>query len=374
MTNAIRALCRTHVARLLAILVAICSVSSAIAPTALARRHRGPRAGVANAGLPSAGANPLSGMRWGIYRGSADNSVYPYYARATGFNKWLLGKIALRPMMFSFGAWYADDQIESVVQQYIANITGGDPTVLSQMAVFRLDPWEGAACSGSWDGADQASYENWINNFAAGIGSSRVALILQPDLAFATCAPSMTPLNLVKYAARRFSQLPHTTVYIDGGVHWWPMQVSQAVWMLEQAGVKYVRGFALNTSEYDATGAEIEYGVSIAQGLSAAGQGNKHFVINTAENGAPFLNGQYPGGLNGDPRVCNNRSDTICATLGIPPTTDVANPRWHLSGLDRNLARGYVDAYVWAGRPWLDNGAYPFDMNRALGLASSSPF
>lgn len=28
--------------------------------------------------------------------------------------------------------------------------------------------------------------------------------------------------------------------------------------MLEQAGVRYARGFALNTSEYDATGAEID--------------------------------------------------------------------------------------------------------------------
>jgi hypothetical protein len=96
-------------------------------------------------------------------------------------------------------------------------------------------------------------------------------------------------------------------------------------------------------------------------------------VINTAENGAPFLNGQYRG----DPsnaRVCRNSGDRVCATLGIPPTTDVANPRWRLSGTDRSLARRYADAYLWIGRPWLDYGAAPFDMSRALGLAASTPF
>ena len=27
----------------------------------------------------------------------------------------------------------------------------------------------------------------------------------------------------------------------------------------------------------------------------------------------------------------------------------------------------------WTGRPWLDNGSGPFDLNRALGLGASSP-
>jgi endoglucanase len=332
------------------------------------------RAGTANKGLPGASpANPLAGMPWGIYTGSADSSVYPFYQRATGRDRQLLAKIARQPMMFSFGAWFADNQIQQAVQQFIANVTAQNPDALSQMTVFRLDPWEGQACpNGYWSPADQASYRSWIDNLAAAIGSSRVALILQPDLAFAACAPSRVPLELVNYAARRLTALPHTTVYIDGGVHWWP-SFNQAVWMLEQAGVRYVRGFALNTSEYDGTGAEIEYGARIAQALAAAGYSTKHFVINTAENGAPFLNGQYRGNVS-NPRVCASRYDTICATLGIPPTTDVTNRRWGLPPSDRALAARYVDAYVWAGRPWLDNGAFPFDLHRALGLAASTPW
>jgi endoglucanase len=331
-------------------------------------------AGTANAGVASASStNPLSGIPWGVYTGPQNNDVYPMWQQASGRVKQLLGKIALQPTVSWFGAWQADSFAAASAREYIADTTHGNPNALSQMAVFRLDPWEGQACPGSWSSANQASYRAWVNSFAAGIGSARVALILQPDLPFATCAPSRVPLQLVGYAAQVFSALPHTSVYIDGGVRWFPMRTAQAVTMLEQAGIRYARGFALNTTEYDATGAELEYGASIIHALQAAGYSTKHMVVNTAENGSPFLNGQYTGNVE-NPRVCRNRYDRLCATLGIPPSTDVASPRWRLSSHDRSLARRYADAYMWIGRPWLDYGAAPFDLRRALGLAASTAF
>ncbi len=330
-------------------------------------------AGVANRGLPHASRlNPLAGMTWGVYKGPFYNSIYPEYQQAQGRNRQLLGKIALRPLMYTFGDWFADADAKSVARQFIASSTGGNPAVLSQAAIFRLDPWEGAACpNGTWNAADQASYKTWIDNFAAGIGNARIALIVQPDLPFAECAHSSVPLQLVNYAARRFNALPHATVYVDGGVRYFP-SFTQAVSMLEQAGVRYVRGFSLNTSEYDTTSSEIEYGTRLVNALAAAGIPGKHFVINTAENGAGFLNGQYPGDVT-HPRVCTSPHDTLCVTLGIPPTTQVASRRWHLSGADASLAFRYVDAYVWAGRPWLGD-AGQFEGPRALGLAASTPF
>jgi hypothetical protein len=362
-----RATCRrTAARRLLVAMVATGLISSVGSSPATA--------GVANAGLPHASrSNPLAGMRWGVYKGPNYNSIYPDYQRARGRDRRLLAKIALRPLMFTFGDWFADSEARSVAQDFIANSTGGNPAVLSQVAIFRLDPWEGAACpNGVWNAANQRSYRTWVDNFAAGIGSSRVALILQPDLPFAMCAHSPVPLELVSYAARRFNGLPHTTVYVDAGARYWP-SFNQAVSMLEQAGIRYARGFALNTSEYDTTGSELGYGARLAQALAGAGYPNKHFVLSTTQNGAGFLNGQYPGDVN-NPRVCRNRFDTLCVTLGIPPTTDVANRRWRLSAQDAGLARRYVDAYVWAGRPWLSGAAAQFDVQRALGLAASTPW
>lgn len=343
----------------------LCLALGVLAPSA--------HAGVANRGLPHASrSNPLAGMRWGVYRGPFYNSIYPEYQQARGRNRQLLGKIALRPLMFSFGDWFSDSDAKSVAQQFIADSTHGNPAVLSQTAIFRLDPWEGAACpNGTWNAANQQSYKTWVDNFAAGIGNSRVALIVQPDLPFAECAHSPVPLELVNYAARRFNALPHTTVYVDGGARYFP-SFNQAVSMLEQAGVLYVRGFSLNTSEYDATSSEIEYGARLVQALAKAGIRGKHFVVNTAENGVGFLNGDYPGDAN-HPRVCSSPHDRLCVTLGIPPTTHVASRRWHLSGADAGLASRYVDAYVWAGRPWLGN-AGQLEYQRALGLAASTPF
>jgi hypothetical protein len=334
----------------------------------------GAHAGTANGGLPGAPrSNPLAGLPWGVYTGNTANGAWRHYQAASGRERQLLGRIALRPQAFWFGSWVANGRAASDVRQYIANVTGGNPDVLAQIAVFRMDPWEGQACpSGHWSSADQASYRAWITGFASGIGSSRVALVLQPDMPFAVCSHSQVPFNLISYSARVFAALPHTTVYIDAGARYFPMPFSAAVSMLERAGVRYARGFSLNTTEYDSTGAELEYGAHLARALAAAGYRDKHLVISTSENGAPFLNGDYPGNVN-FPRVCRNRHDRVCVTLGIPPTFQTSSRQWGLSGGDRALAARYADAYLWVGSPWIDLSSR-LDLKRALGLAASTPF
>jgi endoglucanase len=311
-------------------------------------------------------------MQWGIYTGAYDG-IYSAYRAAQGDTKRLLAKIALRSTAHWFGAWIRDTDAEASARRYIQSVTGGDSNLLAQIAVFRLDPWEQVACSTVPGAARQGSFRSWINGFARGIGDARAVLILQPDVPFALCSPGQRRwLDMLAYASGRFTALPHTTVYIDAGAAQWA-SVGQAASLLERAGVRHARGFALNTTEYDSTARELSFGAQILRRLGAAGIRGKHFVINTAENGAPFLNGQYPGDPS-NPRVCASRHDRICATLGIPPTTRVADPRWGLSPQARSLAARYADAYLWIGRPWLASGAGAFDLHRALGLIKSSPF
>lgn len=333
------------------------------------------RAGVANAGLAPAGSDPLSGLPWGNYSGPLDE-VFPSFRAASGGERRLLGLVAQRPRMRWFGGWYADFQAQSIAQQYIAGTTAGNPDVLAQMAVFRLKPWEAQACRRLPTAAEQASYKRWIDGFARGIGDARVALVLQPDLPFANCVPhhSRLPLELVAYAARIFAALAHTTVYIDAGAGDWP-SVGEAAWLLRAAGVRYVRGFALNATHYDRTENEIRFGAKVVRALSRSGVPGKRFVINTSSNGHGFTFQQYNDAATFDnARLCPTRSSTRCAALGIPPTVDVASPRWGLSPTARALAARYVDAYLWIGRPWLDNQAQPFDLQRTLGLARTTPF
>jgi endoglucanase len=354
--------------------LALGSMLSAAAAAVLGLGSPSAIAGVANAGITGApGSDPLAGLRWGNYSGPMDQ-VFPAYLAAGGAQRRLLGLIALQPRMSWFGAWDSDHEAQSIASAYVQNVTGGRDDVLSQIAVFRLDPWEQGACTQLPTAAQQASYRSWIDAFAAGIGSARVALVLQPDLPFAVCAPhhSRLPLKMVAYAAQKFSSLPHTTVYLDAGAGDWET-IAQGVFLLRQAGARYVRGFALNDTHYDSNDREIAFGAKLVGALAARGIRGQHFVINTAENGRPFTYQQYRGNHD-NPAVCRSRSSRRCATLGIPPTANVASPRWGLSPRARATAARLVDAYLWIGRPWLDNGADPFDLSRALALARTTPF
>ena len=61
-------------------------------------------------------------------------------------------------------------------------------------------------------------------------------------------------------------------------------------------------------------------------------------------------------------------------TLGVPPTVDVANPRWGLSAENAAAAEEHVDAYLWFGRPWLNMQNDPFVLDRALAMARTTPW
>ena len=139
-------------------------------------------------------------------------------------NASMIHSIAIEPRARTFGAWYANDWIQQSVQNYIANVTQGNPDVLVQMAIFRLQPWENSACKTLPTADQQASYKQWIDNFAAGVGNAHAAIVLQPDLPFAFCVPNQ---SLDPAAARSTTppacsaRCPNTSVYIDAGAADW---------------------------------------------------------------------------------------------------------------------------------------------------------
>ena len=321
--------------------------------------------------------NPLAGHRMGVYKGSAEQAWDPY-VRATGARKKLLAKIALRPKAKWFGAWSGNpSQIRAKVRAYIDSSTGGDPDVLAQMTVFRMVPWEQETCKRLPTVREQRSYKRWIDAFAAGVGTARAAIILQPDGPFALCAPhgSLLPSRLVAYAAKKLSAQPNASVYVDAGASDWPKDDARtAATVLVRAGVQYARGFALNATHYTSTAENVEHGAAVVQELANRGLPGKHFVVDTAENGQPFHFADYRGSHPNNAAVCRTKAELRCVTLGIPPTTQVADRRWGLPEADRALARKYVDAYLWFGRPWLVMQTDPFSMKRALAMARTTPY
>ena len=348
------------------------------APAGAAGPQRAAATSAAKAAANPNPSNPLANITWGNYTSSID-PVFNAYDKATGNTKKLLGTIAFKPRVRWFGAWVPDNKISSILHAYIQNVTGGKPNVLVQMAIFRLVPWEGEAAKRLPTKAEIASYKLWINNAAQAIGSTHVAMILQPDLPIAFKVPhhSHWAQNLVAYAARQFGKLPHTAVYIDVGAADWPT-VAQAVSLLRASGQSVARGFALDATHYDSTASEIAYGSQVVAALNRAGIRNKHFVIDTADNGKPFTYLQYfakhPGGDFDNAQTCTSKTATRCVTLGIPPTTQVGLAKWHLPARDVPLAKKNCDGFLWFGRPWLFEQAGSFVMSRALAVARTTPF
>lgn len=322
--------------------------------------------------------NPLANLTWGNYTGSTDE-LYNTLPRLHGTNRQLLLSVAQRPRMRWFGAWYADSFIYTAMRRYIQNVTHGRSNVLVQMAIFRVVPWETRACPALPTAAQQRSYYRWINAVARAIGRTHVAMVLQPDLPFAFCVPhhSLLPLNMVSYATRKFSSLPHTSVYLDSGAADWS-PVYRSVWLLRHAGVRYARGFALNATHYDSTSSEVAYGAKIQNALSGWGLRGKRFIVNTAQNGRPFTHQWYirHGGTGrgyNDAAECRTVGQLHCVTLGVPPT-------WHTSsapGLTaqaRSLARKFCDAFLWVGRPWQMSQPSGFNLTRLLNMARTTPY
>ena len=325
--------------------------------------------------------NPLAGHPWGVYQGPMDQAWLPY-AASTGARREELARIALTPKAKWFGAWIPTSQIAAKVGDYIANAQAGDPDALVQMTVFRMTPWEGEACTRLPTRAERADYKAWTDAFASAVGTARVALILQPDGPFALCAPhgSLAPSRLIGYSTRAFSALPNTSVYLEAGSADWPAPGSQggvesAVDILMPAGIEYARGFALNGTHYSDTNLEVARGAAIVAELEARGVPGKRFVVNTSSNGNPFEFGHYTGPDADNAFVCKSPTDQrTCVTLGIPPTTDVANPAWGLTPETNALAAAYADGYLWFGRPWLYRQNDPFVLKRALALVRSTPY
>lgn len=330
---------------------------------------------------PANPSNPLAGRTWGVYTGLADPAWAPY-ERASGVEKEQLAKIALRPKAKFFGAWIPNSDIAEKVHEYINSSTAEDPDALVQMTLFRMVPWEQEACNRLPTAVEQASYKDYIDKFATAIGSAHAAVVVQPDGPFARCAPqgSKLPSKLIAYTVRALARQPHTAAYVEmGSADWFRDEIGDAVRLLLAGGIAHARGFALGASHFDSVARSIKFGTRIVASLADKGVPDAHFVIDTSDNGRPFTGEWFhqthpqtvPVGV---AKTCQTREQTHCVTLGIPPTTNVADRRWGLSEKLRGLAARHVDGYLWISRPWLTNQQMPFNGSRALDVVRTTPY
>ena len=348
-------------------------------------------------GSPSAGAsyasrtadNPLAGRTWG--RADLDPTLDAYRA-ASGADQALLAGVAMQPKAAWLGSWWSTEKLQKVVGRYIATAQAGDPEALVQLATFRMEPWEQEACRRVSTPAEQAAYKGWFDALAAAIGSAHVAVVQQPDGPFVLCAPGSPRhhARLISYGTRVLSALPNTSVYVEVGAADWPNDdPAKAARIARLGGVRHARGIALNGTHYDTTERQVRFGARVVRLLAERGMSGKTVVVNTTQNGRGFRAGDFhrkydridtcdlpraTGTCYDHAPVCTRPAQRVCVTLGIPPTTDVADPAWGLSARANALAREHVDGYLWFGRPWLFMQNQPFQLDRTLALARSTPY
>jgi endoglucanase len=254
-----------------------------------------------------------------------------------------LAKIAGQPAADWFTDGIAISGITAAVRGRVDTITSaGRLPVLVAYAV------PGRDCGGHSAGgvATSADYASWITNFAAGVGSRRAVVVLEPDaLAQWDClAPTAQQARLVdlRKAVSVLSASGTIAVYLDGGhANWQPVSVMAE--LLRSAGVAGIRGFTTNVANFNPTAAEITYGNSVAAAL-----GGKHFVVDTSRN-------------------------------GLGPATDWCNPAGQALGLrpTASTSSTSADAFVWVKRPGESDGpcnggpaAGQWYESYALGLAA----
>ncbi|MFE0882792.1 glycoside hydrolase family 6 protein [Streptomyces rochei] len=230
--------------------------------------------------------------------------------------------------------WFADHTPSTITSRVRAVTSGGAAEGRVPVVVPYAIP--DRDCGGHSEGGapDLDAYDDWIDLFAAGLGSGEVVVVLEPDsVSQAECLPERERADRFASLARAGRVLkeanPRARVYYDAGHSGWHAPAKQAGW-LRQAGAASPAssdGVFSNVSNFHATADEVAYDRAVLDALG--GPSSLGAVIDTSRNG----NGAPPDGQWCDPAG---------RKIGRTPTLS--------TGLGR------IDAYLWVKLPGESDG------------------
>jgi endoglucanase len=200
-----------------------------------------------------------------------------------------LGAMAATPQ----ASWFTSGTPQQVQSDVSKTMCQADLTRTVPVLVAYNIPFRDCAQYSAGGALDTASYEAWIDGFAAGIGKRHAVVILEPDSLGIIpwnggsgdwCQPTVTDAagNTTNAPgadpATRYAQLnyavdklaataPNALVYLDGTHSGW-LNVANASTRLANAGVARAEGFFLNISNYQITGNLAQYGTWISDCLA----------------------------------------------------------------------------------------------------------
>ncbi len=244
-------------------------------------------------------------------------------AETDPWRKAMLEKVAAGGSAAWIGDWTPSPR-QTVAQRVTQVTAAGAVPVLVAYNIPQRDC--GLYSAGGAHSAE--AYKAWIDEVAAGIGSRKAAVVLEPDaLASIDCLDATDQARryqLLSYAVTAFNRYPAIATYLDAGnANWQPASVMAD--RLKKANIVGARGFALNVSNFGWTTDNIAYGRSLSSRI-----GWKKMVIDTSRNGL--------GPATGYEHWCNPPE----RALGAKPLTPVSDD--------------LVDALLWIKVPGQSDG------------------
>ncbi|MDP9442945.1 MAG: glycoside hydrolase family 6 protein [Actinomycetota bacterium] len=191
-----------------------------------------------------------------------------------------LDKVASGPQADWFGDWVPTSSLARVVGERVSTQTaaGALPVVVTYAIPHRDCGNYSAGGLGT-----ATEYGAWIRQLAAGIGSRKAVVVLEPDgLALTDC---LTPTarqeryGMLADAVDVLEALPATTVYLDAGGAGWH-STEEMAGRLKAAGVGKARGFSINVSNFADDATNLRYGNELSARL-----GGEYFIADTSRNG-----------------------------------------------------------------------------------------
>jgi hypothetical protein len=291
--------------------------------------------------------NPFSGAKWFIDPDSNAHRQASAWRLSRPADALQMDKIAAQPQADWFGDWSGN--VQTTVANRVAQIAGAG--ALPVLVAYNI-PLRDCGSYSSGGASSASAYKTWIRSFAAGIGTQRAIVVLEPDaLAGMDClsaADRQTRLSLLSDAVSVLASHAGVATYIDAGNSSWQSASTMAS-RLTSAGIANGRGFSLNISNFRTTSSERTYGDQLS-GLV----GGKHFIVDTSRNGL---------GPTADNQWCNPSG----RALGDRPTAATGD--------------ALADAWFWIKRPGESDGtcnggpaAGQWWADYALGLAQRAAY
>jgi endoglucanase len=265
--------------------------------------------------------NPLSGLKFFVNPNSNAKRTADEWRNSRSGDAYQMDKIASSPEAIWLGGW------NSNVQQDVANkISAAKAQGAAPVFIAYNIPMRDCGSYSAGGVANGDAYRSWIRQIASGINGNKAIVVLEPD--------GLTSTDCLNDAQRkdRFGMISDAVsilkgagavVYIDAGHSSW-IGADEMATRLNSAGIAKADGFALNVSNFQTTSSNIDFGTKVSDKV-----GGKHFVIDTARNGA-------------GPAAGNEWCNPSGRALGLRSTANTGN--------------SLVDAYLWLKNPGESDG------------------